>query len=342
MKYLLIIFLIFITSTKVSTKNLFDTEYYEIKFTSNNVENKKINNIKKIKFESINKIFHNILTKKDFKKINKNLNEDLINTFIQNIVLKYEKIVNNYYYSQIKINYNKKKIINYLRANNLNYVEFIPNDLLTIIYEKDYLNSNLFTKKNLHYNFLLNNKDKYSFYKIPNLDFNDKFILSPIDLENRNFDKLSNFISKYNTNDALIIIYNQENDKENYIINYMDNENIYEVKRFSFDTNDFAKLFFYIKDEIINFWKITNIIQNDKLNYISCKIEYYNLLELKKIKNNLNNISIIKNLKLKNISYKNNTYEIIYYGNLDIFSKLLKIEMLNMKFNNNLCKINLI
>ena len=47
-------------------------------------------------------------------------------------------------------------------------------------------------------------------------------------------------------------------------------------------------------------------------------------------------------MMLENISYKSNTYEIIYYGNLDIFNKLLKTEMLNIKIINNLCKINLI
>ena len=248
MKYILILILVIITTNNALTKNLFDTEYYEVKFTSNNVENKKNNNIKRIKFLTINKIFDNILTKEDFYKINKSLNEDIINTLIQNIVLKDEKIINNYYYSQIKINYNKKKIINYLRSNELDYVEYIPDNFLTIIYEKDYLNSNLFTKKNLHYNFLLKNKEKYNFYKIPNLDFNDKYIVNHIDIENENLNKLSNFINKYKVNDALMIIYNQENNNENYILNYIDKDNIYKVKEFSFDRDNFSNLFIYIKD----------------------------------------------------------------------------------------------
>ena len=62
MKYILIPFLI--SSSNALTKNLFDTDCYEVKFTSDNVENKKINNIKRIKFLSINKIFDNILIKK--------------------------------------------------------------------------------------------------------------------------------------------------------------------------------------------------------------------------------------------------------------------------------------
>ena len=126
MKYILILTFLIISSSNALTKNLFDTDYYEVKFTSDNVENKKINNIKRIKFLSINKIFDNILIKEDYNIINKNLTEDLINTFIQNIVLKDEKIINNNYYSQIKINYNKKKIINYLRSNEFDYIEYIP------------------------------------------------------------------------------------------------------------------------------------------------------------------------------------------------------------------------
>ncbi len=66
MKYIVILILMIISSTNALTKNLFDTDFYEVKFTSDNVENKKINNIKRIKFLSIKKIFDNILVKERF------------------------------------------------------------------------------------------------------------------------------------------------------------------------------------------------------------------------------------------------------------------------------------
>ena len=41
------------------------------------------------------------------------------------------------------------------------------------------------------------------------------------------------------------------------------------------------------------------------LNFLNCKINYFNMFELKEIRNNLNNVSIIKNLNIKKLSYKN-------------------------------------
>ena len=51
----------------------------------------------------------------NYNKINNYLTEDLINTFIKNIIINDEKIINNKYISKIKINFDKKKIINFFR-----------------------------------------------------------------------------------------------------------------------------------------------------------------------------------------------------------------------------------
>ena len=44
----------------------------------------------KIKLNSINEIFRNILLESDFNKIKKSISEDQINIFIQNIILEDE------------------------------------------------------------------------------------------------------------------------------------------------------------------------------------------------------------------------------------------------------------
>ena len=342
MKYILLIIFVFIFSKNLSGTNLFETEYYEIKFTSDNVENKKVENINKIKLNSINEIFRNILLESDFNEIKKSISEDQINIFIQNIILEDEKIINNNYYSKIKINFNKKKIINFLRKNKLNYVEYLPDNFLTIIYEKNFLNKNLFSKSNTHYKFLLKNKSFHKFYKLPKLDINDKYIVDYVDIENKNLIKILKLIEKYEVDHALIIIFNQEVKENNYTLYLNNKKNIYKVKEFTFDNSKLSDLFNFVQNEILNFWKSINSIQNEKINQIFCTIEYYNLLELKKIKKNLDNISIIKDITIKNISYRKNSYDILFYGNIDILSKLLKSEKLNIKINDSLCKINLI
>ncbi len=206
MKTFILILLIILISKFTFSQSLFDTNFHEINFISNNVENDKTKKITLIKFESINKIFSNILIKEDYNYVIRNINEDLINVFIKNIIIEDEKIINNNYSSKIKINFNKKRIVNYLRKNNFSYVEYVPDGILTIIYENNKLSNNLFSQNNLHYSFLLNNNILYPFYVLPKLDLNDRFILNGINIENKNKEKIKNFINKYNKNEAVIII----------------------------------------------------------------------------------------------------------------------------------------
>ena len=77
------------------------------------------------------------------------------------------------------------------------------------------------------------------------------------------------------------------------------------------------------------------------MNTIQCKVNYFSMKELKEIRNKLNNVSIIKNLSIKSLSYKYIEYEINYYGNLKILFKIFKLNQLNIKHNENLCTIKL-
>ena len=126
MKIILYIQLVLFLSLPVIAKSLFDSNFYELSFYSEDVESDKLKKISEIKFETIDKIFRNILIENDYISIKNNFNEDFINVFIKNIIIDNEKIINNNYYSKIKVNYNKKKIIKYLRENSLSYVEFLP------------------------------------------------------------------------------------------------------------------------------------------------------------------------------------------------------------------------
>ena len=72
-KYLVIIFIFFYYNS-ASGIALFDTEFYEIKFISDNVEDTKIKKINEIKFKSINNIFNKILVKNDFNSLKREIN----------------------------------------------------------------------------------------------------------------------------------------------------------------------------------------------------------------------------------------------------------------------------
>ncbi len=340
MKIYFILILILIFTNSVKSSPLFDSNFYEIKFNSNNVENTKLKKINEIKYLSFNKIFKNILTNNDYLNLNKDINLDLINTFIKNIIFEDEKIINNNYSSKVKINYNKKKIITYLRNNNLQYVEFLPEKFLTIILNQSYIEKNLFSKHNEYYNFLLSNN--FNFYKIPNLDLNDRYLLSHSDIEKKNLYKINKLAEKYKYSDILIII--SKKNKKNIIYNFylITNNQIYPLNNFSQDNINYNELFLYLKEEVIDLWKINNGIQNKFTNSLNCSIQYFNLFELKEILKKMNNILIIKRKKLISFSYKEKLYEISYYGNKKILLKLLNSNGLKFIDEKNNCKILLV
>ena len=341
MKIFLLIFILILFNKYAYSNNLFDTLFYDIEFTSENIEDDKIQSINKIKSKSILSIFKKTLTEIDYLEMNKQLTDDLINTFIKNIVINDEKIIDNKYISKIRINFDKKKIINFFRLNKIPYVEYHPSNLLLIIYEINELSNNLFTKNNNHYKYIKKNKKNNSLFKIPNLDINDRFLLKEEDIIKRNFNKISKFSKKYNSIENIIVIAKNNKDKTTYNLIMNSNGNIVE-KKLILNKNQMNLFYNKLENETLNLWKEINKIQNKDLNLLNCDISYFNIFELKEIRSNLTNVSIIKDLNIKKISHKSISYEINYYGNFEILFKIFEINKLMINNNENKCTIKLI
>ena len=336
-KIIILIFFLSVSNFSYASKSLFDTKYYNVQFESLDIENKKNLEIKKIKLLTFEKIINDILVQKDFIKIKKNLNVEFINIFIKNIIVDDEKIISNRYSSKVKINFDKRKIIKYLRANKIPYVEYFPEKFIIIIYDETNISKNLFSKTNKYYSYLLKNKNNHNFLKLPNLDINDRYLLNDKDLINMNEVKLKNFSEKYNNKDLLIII-----SKNNKIFSYLFiHQKILEMDQYSFD-NKYESFFHKLEYNSLNFWKNENLIQNTVLNNLNCDIGYFNMFELKEIKKNLHASSLIKNMHLKSISLKKNNYDINFYGNTKILIEVLKLNKLNIRINEKKCKIKLL
>ena len=341
MKIFILIFFLILFTKYAYSNNLFDTLFYDIEFTSENIEDDKIQAINRIKNKSILSILKNTLTEEDYLEINKQLTNDLINTFIKNIVIDDEKIINNKYISKTKINFDKKKIIDFFRLNEISYVEYHPSNFLLIIYEINELNSNLFTKNNDHYKLLNENKKNINLFTIPNLDINDRFILKEEDIIKRDFSKINKFSNKYNSIETLIVIAKDEKDKTIYNLIMNSNGNTLE-KKLILNNNEMHLFYNKLENETLNLWKRINKIQNETLNLLNCEISYFNMLELKEIRNNLSNVSIINNLNIKKLSYKSISYEIYFYGNFKILFKIFELNKLKINYNEDKCTIKLI
>ncbi len=336
--FILILILIFFNKSLYSN-NLFETSFYDVEFISNNIEDDKIKQINKIKKKSFLNILNQTLNKEEYNKLIDFISNDLINTFIQSVIIDDEIIIDNKYLSKIKINFNKKKIINLYREKKIPYVEYLPNQFLLIVYEKNQIDHNLFTKNNSFYLYL-SNSDRYKIFKIPNLDINDRYILNKKDINKNNIDRIINFSKKYNLNDIIVVKVKTSETPVKYNINLISNGSVLEKK---LETNNFQldNFFQILKFESLDNWKKINQIQNTSLNKINCNVKYYNMYELKEIKKNLNNISNIKNLNLKSISYQKMEYIIYFYGNLNILNKIFELNHLKFIKKDNSCIIRL-
>ena len=340
MKILIIILTVLLSAKYVSSNTLFDSSVYDVNFVSNNIENTKIIKINEIKKDSLLTILNKTLYYEKYQDLLPILSIDLINSFIKNVTINDEKIIGNKYFSKIKINFDKKKIIEFYREKKISYVEYYPKKFLLIIYDENELSENLFTKNNNFYSYYKKNIKANGLYKIPNLDINDRYILKKEHIKNKDYNKILEFSKKYDLDEIIVVRAKSSNNITDFEFTLFSEGEIIE-KEFSLKKNDYQIFFKILKFESLNNWKIANGIQNSSLNKINCKINYYNNHELKEIRNNLKKISLIQSLNIKSISFKSIEYDINYYGNLNILTKIFKMNKLDINNSTNLCVIRL-
>jgi len=341
--FILILTIIFLTKNGIS-ENIFDTKEQILKFNSDNInitKNQYIDNIKIISFKSILK---KSLNNKNYNNLKKNIDIKFVNKFLLNITINDEKIVGNNYFSKIKVNFNKNLIIDYFILNKIKYVNILPNNFLLIVYEENEIESNLLTKKNSYYNYLLseNIESFNNFYLLPNLNFNDRFILSIDDFKKNSINKFSKLNKKYIT-DYQIIIHSKKVNKITKLIVYLtDGKDIYKVLDKKKYNLDYFVFYSELMLSVIDKWKYLNQIDTGITNMVDCNVSINNIEELKFVTKLFKTIKVIKKFNLKSINLNNNYYEINYFGNLNTLQKILESHRLNLSFNNNNCKINLI
>ena len=154
MKFFLLTIIIILFCKNIYSEDLFNTSFYDVEFLSNNIENDKITTINQIKKNSILDVLKKTLLNDNYNELLYNLSDDLIDTFIKNIIINDEKIINNKYISKIKINFDKKKIVSFLRDLKIPYVEYYPKNILLIIYSENNFNYHLFSESNQYYLYL--------------------------------------------------------------------------------------------------------------------------------------------------------------------------------------------
>ena len=324
-------------------KNIFETGEYELKFSSNNINLIKENKINEIKVISFQNLIKKILTKKNQKKINLN-DINFINSFILNYKVNNEKIINNNYFANIKVNFNKKLIINYLIENKIEFTNKIPSKFLLIILEKNELNTYLLSDENKYYQYLNTtfNETFKSYFEIPNLDFNDRFIFNEKYFTNEVFKQNNILNKKYGTEYQILINSITSNNDTFYDVYLYYNNQKYFLSKISIRNLSYDKLFNNILLKTINKWKEINQINTSLNNKIECTLKINNINELRYVRGLLKSNILVQNLTLKEIELNNNLYSILFVGSIENFINSLELSRLNLFYQKDLCNIKLI
>jgi len=343
MKFIFTIFCILLVSKTSFSNNINETNEYELKFTSENIYLVKEKKINEIKIKSFKNIIKKILTDENIEKIN---TKDIkfINKFILNFKINNEKIVNNNYYSKIKINFNIDLVFDYFIKNQIQFVDKIPGKFLIIILEQNELQNYLLSEENIFYKYLINSNNKLfnQHFVIPNLDYNDRFLFNKYHFENDKFNQNKLINSKYKT-EYQILVHSEKKNNLLLIDIYLFHENKkYFITKMPINNLNYEKLFNNIVSKSLNKWKEINQIDPSLINTLECKININNIHELSYVRNLLKSNRLIQDIILKSIVLNQNLYKISYFGNIDLLKNSLQLNRLNLANNNNNCNIEII
>ncbi len=278
-----------------------------------------------------------IVNSTDKKKVN-NINLSEIKGMIESFTIKEEKFIDEIYYVNLGVTFNKKKIFNYLESKNIfpsipekNEFLFIP-----IIIDEDqkdlliFYNNKIFESWNKY-----ENKSHLIKYILPTEDLEDLSLLkSKFDtIEEYDFKEITN---RYDLDDSIValIFRNQKKLRILSRIN-LDGEVILQNQTFSkMNLNDDETIKSIIKNLKLtyeDFWKTRNQINTSIRLTLNIKVDNIKNSKIINLEKNLDEIDLIYDFFIFKFDKDFTYYQIIFNGTPDIFLKRMSDK--NYRFN---------
>ncbi len=269
-----------------------------------------------------------------------------IKSLIDSFSIQDEKFINKNYISKFKVNFDKKKIIQFL--DNKNIISSIPIKkeviLLPILINIENEQISLFSE-NEFYN-LWNKKKNNNFlidYVLPNEDLEDIKILQNniANIENYKFEEILN---KYSYKDYIIVIVYQYKNKIRVLSKLNLNNQLFLLNKVFKDVdlknNESAKKI--INDLKINYenqWKKLNQINTSIKLPIRLSINSKNIDLINKFEKKLAEFDLVSNYSIEKISSNNTVYNLMYNGTPDKFLKQFRLNGLSVDTSYKIWKI---
>ena len=295
---------------------------FEINFNKNNIIDKGF-------ILAFDELILSIVQTKDQKKLQKT-SPRIIKGMIETFSINEEKFIDEIYYLNLNVSFNKKKLFALLEKKNIfpslpvkKDIFFIPiiideNKDEILMFSENYIfnNWNLDKKKYHLLNYILPTEDLEDFNLVKSKSKN---------LENYDFQEI---INKYNLKDYIVMIIFKNNNEIRVInkINFnmtMDLKNL-KFKSLNFnsdkDIKEFIKNF---KTLYENYWKTRNEINTSVKLPLIVSVENKENSKISEFEKILTNIDLIYDFYILKFNNKNNVYKIIFNGSPDKFLKIM-------------------
>ena len=276
-----------------------------------------------------------VVNSSDQKKMN-NVKLNEIKFMIESFSIKEEKFINEIYYLNLGVSFNKKKIFKYLE--NKNIFPSIPNEkkllYLPIIIEEDKKNLFIFTNNKIFKEWSRFKEDQHLIeYVLPTEDLED------LEMIKKEYDKLEQYdfkeiINKYYLNDAIISLIFKNKDKIRILSRISIKDDVY-LKNRSFDDldlndlNHIEKVIKALKTDFEDHWKTINQINTSIKLPLRIKVRSSSEKQIKIFENVLEETDLIYDFFINKFDNQYIIYEIIYNGSPDIFLRSMNEKKLN-------------
>ena len=286
------------------------------------------------------KLISLIVISSDQEKI-RNIKLNQIKVMIESFSIKEEKFINDIYYVNLGVSFNKKKIFKYLEDRNIfpssaksDKFLFIP--IIIDEAEKDLLvfsNNNFFDAWNI-----LNEDQHLIEYILPTEDLEDlKLIKNNYEtIEKYNFEEI---INKYYLDNSIIALFfkNTENLR---VLSKIRIKNNLKLKNQTFknidinDHNQLQKIINELKVIYEDNWKISNQINTSIKLLLTIKIDSSNEKKISKFESALKENNLIYNFYINKFSNDTIFYKIVFNGTPDIFLKSMETHKFSFNTQN--------
>ncbi len=319
-------------------KNIDISRPFEMNFDKNQVINEGFE-------RAFSELISLIVSSSDRNKID-NIKSNELKGMIESFSIQEEKFINEIYYVNLGVSFNKKKIYKYLEERNI--FPSVPNRkkflFIPIIIDENRKDLLIFDKNEIFKNWNINSEKTHLIqYLLPTEDLED---LSQIKKNYENIEKydFKEVISKYNLNDSIISLIFKDKDGVRVLSRITYNDNVVIKNKFFLlkdlsDKDQVDKLIEELKLVYEDHWKKINQINTSIKLLLNIKISNKNNEVLSNFEKNLDSLDLINHFFITKFDRDYTYYQVIFNGTPSTFLKTMKEKNYNFNTQNRIWSI---